>query len=313
MEALARWQHPVHGLVPPSRFVAVADRCGLTAELDAWVLRRALAEAGSLHDRGEVPHDAYVAVNVSARNLSDPRLEEVVVSSAAAAGLSPTGVVLEITEGAIMDDPDVSIALLRRLRDHGFGIAIDDFGTGYSSLAYLRELPITLLKIDRSFIGHITQDRDARAIAASIIDLARGVGVTVVAEGVETAEQAALLHQFGCHAGQGWLWSTAIAPAQIAASESWTSGFEPAPGTSTRPGTRASTRPAQPVTADQGLPRMMALHHTGASLATIAAALNREGYRAPTGVRWHSTSVARAIEASAYPMLQSEQDASASR
>jgi diguanylate cyclase (GGDEF)-like protein/PAS domain S-box-containing protein len=312
MEALARWQHPVHGFVPPSRFVAVADRSGLTAELDAWVLRRALAEAGSLRDRGAIPREAYVAVNLSARNLCDPHLEEVVVSSAAAAGLSPTGVVLEITEGAIMDDPDISIALLHRLRDHGFGIAIDDFGTGYSSLAYLRELPITILKIDRSFVSHITEDRDARAIAASIVDLARAVGVTVVAEGVETAEQAALLHQFGCRAGQGWLWSAATPPAQIGASDAWTSGFQATPDSPSPAGTRATAGHQQLVTADQGLPRMMALHHTGASLATIAAALNQEGYRAPTGVRWHSTSVARAIEACAYPMLQSDQDASAS-
>lgn len=297
MEALARWQHPEHGWLPPTSFVPLAARSGLSYELDSWVLRRALHEAGALRARGAAPADAYIAVNLSAMNLTDDRLLQAAISAAASARVAPADVVLEITEGAIMADTDAAVALLRRLRDHGFQIAMDDFGTGYSSLSYLRELPITMLKIDQSFVAHLAEDGDAHAIAASIVDLARAVGVTVVAEGVETAQQAALLRRLGCKAGQGWLWSTARAAQDVTGP--WVGGYAPVDGALVSPPRPHRVPPK--ATLEHGVERLLALHREGASLATVAAALNAEGFRTPTGVRWHSTSVARTVAEHADP------------
>ena len=300
MEALARWDHPDRGPVPPSSFVPVAELTGLAPQLDRWALRRALREAGALRDVGAVPADVEVAVNLSARNLGDTALEGVVAEASAAAGLRPEQVVLEITETAIMDDTAVAVELLGRLRARGFQIAIDDFGTGYSSLAYLRDLPITSLKVDRTFVQGIAEDSDALAIVASIVDLARTVGVRVVAEGVETAEQAAQLRRLGCTVAQGWLWSRAV-PVDDVRAGAWTTGF--AVPTDARSRAPRPTRAPLQVRSEHGRERLLALHCEGASLATIAAALNREGYRTPTGARWHRTSVARAVADSAYPAL----------
>jgi diguanylate cyclase (GGDEF)-like protein/PAS domain S-box-containing protein len=213
VEALARWNHPELGWVPPDRFVAVAEETGLAPELDRWALRRAISEAGAMRADGTLPADAYVAVNLSAGNLTDVALEALVASSALEAGLAPQDVVLEITEGAVMANPDVAIALLGRLRQRGFRVALDDFGTGYSSMAYLRRLPLTTLKIDRSFVAEIVDDPEALAIVTSIVQLAHATGVDVVAEGVETPGHAALLRGLGCGAAQGWLWSPAVPPA----------------------------------------------------------------------------------------------------
>jgi diguanylate cyclase (GGDEF)-like protein len=298
LEALARWDHPEHGPVPPSRFLPVAELGGLAADLDNWVLRRALLDAGALRASGVTPPGAYVAVNVSARHLSDAQLESRIVSFAAAAGLPPSSVVLEITERAIMNDAEAAVGLLHRLRDRGFGIALDDFGTGYSSLAYLRELPISTLKVDSSFTARITSDRDALAVVAAIIDLARAVGVGVVAEGVETPEQATLLRQLGCPAGQGWLWGRAVPLEEIRAQRTWSFPIVDVDATAPR-----ARRSAPALGPEHGSERLLALHGEGASLSTIAAALNGEGFRTPGGRRWHATSVARAVTASAYPSL----------
>ncbi|GAB3781089.1 sensor domain-containing protein [Nocardioides ungokensis] len=213
-EALARWTHRLHGPVPPDRFVAVAEDVGLAARLDRWALRLAAHDTTALRRAAAMPADAYVAVNVSARTLSDPGLEDWITWNVEAAGLTPADVLIEVTESAIMTDATYAVALLTRLRQRGFGVAVDDFGTGHSSLAYLRDLPLTVLKIDRSFVAELTDDASARAIAASIIELARAVGVTVVAEGVEKAADAELLRGLGCDAAQGWLWSPAVHPAE---------------------------------------------------------------------------------------------------
>jgi diguanylate cyclase (GGDEF)-like protein/PAS domain S-box-containing protein len=301
MEALARWTSPTYGEVPPARFVATAEMSGMALELDRWVVRTALAEAQQLRAAGVVPLEAYIAVNLSARSLVDGSLEEAITETAERVGLPPELVVLEITESAIMEDTATAIAILARLRARGFGIAIDDFGTGYSSLSYLRDLPISILKIDRSFVAGITEDRDALAIAASIVDLARAVGVSVIAEGIETSDQAALLKQLGCSAGQGWLWCRALPPSQIPAA-GWTGPCEPVPELGPAPSVPAG----HVVRREHGIDRLLAMHQQGASLATIASALNREGYRTPTGQRWHSATVARAITRSAYPALEDD-------
>lgn len=214
VEALARWTHPRHGPVPPDRFVSVAEDVGLASRLDQWALGRATQDVRDLRLAGALPATAYVAVNVSPRTLGHPGLEDWVTRHVDAAGLTPADVLLEVTESAIMADASSAAALLARLRRRGFGIAVDDFGTGHSSLAYLRDLPLTMLKVDRSFVADLTRDASSLAIAASIIELARAVGLTVVAEGVERLEDAELLRGLGCDAAQGWLWSAAVAPTQ---------------------------------------------------------------------------------------------------
>ena len=210
VEALARWQHPEHGAVPPSRFVHLAELIGLGPDLDRWVVRRALSEGAALLRSGALPAGATVAVNLSARHIADPELEALVASWAEQVGMPATQVVLEITETELMDDRELAVPLLRRLRARGFQVAVDDFGTGYSSLAYLRDLPVTSLKVDRSFVSGLAESADARAIVGSVLELARALGLAVVAEGVETPEQAAVLRELGCGAAQGWLWSRAV-------------------------------------------------------------------------------------------------------
>jgi diguanylate cyclase (GGDEF)-like protein len=298
MEALARWVHAEHGPVSPALFVPLAEDSGLALLLDTWAVHQALQDAGELRRAGYLPEQAYVAVNLSALTLREPELERTIVAATREAGLPPHLVVLEITESAIMQNSSVAIEALRRLRDQGFQVAVDDFGTGYSSLAYLRDLPVTLLKIDISFVLAITTDQDALAIVASIVDLARAVGVTVVAEGVETAEHADLLQRVGCQAGQGWLWSAAQTKQAIAAAR-WTEWrCEPADAAEVR------HQPVElVVNADPSVDRLLSMHRSGASLDTIAAALNREGSRTLNGLRWHRSSVARAITQVVYPSL----------
>jgi diguanylate cyclase (GGDEF)-like protein/PAS domain S-box-containing protein len=293
LEALARWRHLARGPVPPTRFVAVAERCGLAAALDRWVLRRALHDMARLRASGVVPPATSLAVNLSASNFGDPALDGDLRQWVQRAGLRPEQISLEITETAIMADSAVAVAVLGRLRQQGFRIAVDDFGTGYSSLAYLRDLPITTLKIDRSFIAEITGDAGALAIVATILELAGAVGVDVVAEGVETAEQAALLRTLGCGSAQGWWWSRAV-PADDLARVAWAGpaagpaedGGQPAPG---------------PAALEPALARLLELQAAGASLGTIAEALDREEHRTPSGHRWHVRAVASALRDLARP------------
>jgi len=214
VEALARWDHPQLGAIPPSRFVAVAESEGLTASLDRWALRRALRDAAQMRRSGAIPPAAYLAVNLSARSLGDPALDERIGAEVEESDLEPADVVLEVTESATMADPGAATALLERLRSRGFGIAVDDFGTGHSSLSYLQRLPVTMLKLDRSFVSGLTTDKDARAITDTVVGLARTMGLGVVAEGVETPEQLAALRSLGVTSGQGWLWSAAVPPAE---------------------------------------------------------------------------------------------------
>jgi diguanylate cyclase (GGDEF)-like protein len=290
LEALARWTHPERGPVSPSCFVTVAELSGLAPELDRWVLRRSLQDVARLRRAGVVPGDAYLAVNLSAASLTDTSVLDDLVSWTEASGLPATQLVLEITETAIMQDTEVAVELLRDLREHGFRVAMDDFGTGYSSLAKLRDLPVSALKIDRSFVADISEQRDALAIVAWIVDLARAVGVAVVAEGVETAEQVALLQGLGCVTAQGWFWGPAVPVTALLGRRALTG-----------PLARTAVPTAQARTAkrdagvSQSLQRLLELHQNGASTATIASTLNAERLCTPTGVRWHGASVARVL------------------
>jgi diguanylate cyclase (GGDEF)-like protein/PAS domain S-box-containing protein len=298
VEALARWTHPARGNVPPREFVAIAETMGLAPRLDEWVLRRACSDIPEL--RAALGADLRVSVNISARHLSDSDLPQRVISALASAGVGGGTLMLEITETALMGDPDNARTMIEELRAHGVRIAIDDFGTGYSSLSYLSRLPVDSLKIDRTFIEHITQQQDAMSIAASVVDLARGLRLNTVAEGVETEEQARLLHRLGCPEAQGWLWSRALPlPELIATVRSLAGGvFRRAidkPHRTPRPDKRGV------VTADHGLHEIVRLHREGASPASIAAALNAEGYRTPEDQQWHRATVARVINDTAYP------------
>ncbi len=200
-EALVRWHHPVRGMVSPEEFIPLAERSGLIGQLTLQVLRRSLAELARLRSAGLLPS---VAVNLSPRVLLDVDLPRQVETMLAAAGLPPHVLTLEVTEGAVMADPERALAVLEGLHRVGVHLSVDDFGTGYSSLSYLKRLPVQEVKIDRSFITRLAEDPADAAIVRSTIELAHALGLTVVAEGVEDEATLALLGTWGCEAAQGF-------------------------------------------------------------------------------------------------------------
>lgn len=201
VEALARWSHPTRGLVAPSWFVPLAEQAGLAPELTRWSLNAALREFSRIH---RLRPDLRCSINLSSRVFGDPGLAERVTAALAIWGVPPERLVLEVTETAVIEDPEQSAEALGRLREAGIGIALDDFGRGYSSFQYLRHLPATELKIDRVFVQIETDDERGGRLLRSMIDLAHGLGLTAVAEGVELTEQADLLRDLGCEYAQGW-------------------------------------------------------------------------------------------------------------
>lgn len=200
-EALVRWQHPQSGLVPPAEFISLAEDTGLILGIGEWVLREACRWATFIG----VEHGVQVAVNLSARQFNDPKLIELVRRVLAESGLPPTLLVLEITETTAMQQTDVAVSTLNKLKQLGVSLAIDDFGTGYSSLAYLRRFPVDRLKIDRSFVADLPGDRNAESLVSGIIGLGHALDLTVVAEGVETQAQKDFLATLGCDLVQGQL------------------------------------------------------------------------------------------------------------
>lgn len=215
VEALVRWQHPSMGLVPPDRFIALAESTGLIIPMGAWVLQTACAQMAQWLEAGTLPPDALMCVNVSARQLADTDLVAQVQSACETVGLAAQNLELEITESSVMSSPEESAARLKQLRALGVKLAIDDFGTGYSSLSYLKRLPLTKLKIDRSFVSDIPQDDNDMAITRAIIALTRSLGLEVLAEGIETEHQRAFLVQEGCPQGQGYLFSRPLTGADV--------------------------------------------------------------------------------------------------
>ena len=207
LEALLRWQSPDLGLVPPLKFIPLLEETGLILEVGAWVLRRAALDHRAWAEQG--PQAPRIAVNVSAIQLRQRDFLRV-VHEAIAVGVTPTGIDLEITESLIMEDVEASIEKLKAVRELGMNIAIDDFGTGYSSLAYLAELPLAILKIDRVFVAKLPHDPTATMIVKTIITMAHSLRLKVVAEGVETEEQAKLLQLLRCDQMQGYLISKAV-------------------------------------------------------------------------------------------------------
>jgi EAL domain-containing protein (putative c-di-GMP-specific phosphodiesterase class I) len=200
VEALLQWQHPVFGMVPPEAFIPIAERTGRIVELGAWVLRRSLAEFATVADQR-----LTLAVNVSPRQLTGARLVDTVAEALQDYGIHPGRLVLEITESAFVDDPVTARAVLTELRDLGVTIALDDFGTGWSSLSYLRTLPVDVLKIDRSFVKDLPTDLAACAVVSAVLGLGHGMGLVVVAEGVEREEHLAVLRDMGCDEYQGFI------------------------------------------------------------------------------------------------------------
>src|SRR6185503_9131673 len=204
VEALIRWQSPELGLVPPLKFIPLMEETGMILEVGAWALRRAAADhRGWVEQQLPAPR---VAVNVSAVQLRQAGFVAT-VREAISGGVVPTGIDLEITESLVMDDVEGNIRKLNELRAQGIEIAIDDFGTGYSSLAYLARLPVQTLKIDRAFITTMLKDPNTTTLVSTMISLAHSLRLTVVAEGVETEEQAKLLRLLRCDFMQGYLFS----------------------------------------------------------------------------------------------------------
>ncbi len=204
VEALARWKHPERGWIPPAEFIPVAERMGLIKSLTAYVVEIATGQSLAWQRAGSA---FPVAVNVSMRNLLDPKFPESMEAIVVAAKADPHTLKLEITESAIMVEPGRVLETMNRLRQVGFGFAIDDFGTGYSSLAYLQRLPVEQIKIDRSFIAQLTADSGSAAIVRATIELARSLTLDLVAEGVEDEATWNLLGQMGCFAAQGYFLS----------------------------------------------------------------------------------------------------------
>ncbi|MDR7089997.1 EAL domain-containing protein [Cellvibrio fibrivorans] len=215
-EALLRWRHPERGLVPPNHFIPLAEEIGLIIPLGAWVIAEAARQVNAWHQAGFA--DLIVSVNISALQFHQAGFLAEVQGLLAQAGTQPSALELELTESMLMSDMEVSIQVLQAFRDLGYRIAIDDFGTGFSCLNYLRRLPVNILKIDQSFVRDMQTDGASLAIVTSIIRLAESLGMETIAEGVETAEEVALLASQGCRLMQGYHFSKPLPPVQF---EAW--------------------------------------------------------------------------------------------
>jgi EAL domain-containing protein (putative c-di-GMP-specific phosphodiesterase class I) len=206
-EALARWEHPTRGAVPPVEFIPLAEETGDIRTLGAWVMKTATAQAEAWRESIPGCETLHLAVNISPLQLDDDDFVEMVTGVLLATGFPANQLTLEITESMLVRDRVVSAGKLNALRERGIRIAIDDFGTGYSSLSYLAEIPADIVKIDQSFVADLHPQSGSRVLVKSIIDLARSLGLEVVAEGVEETGQAEILHDLGCGTVQGYLFA----------------------------------------------------------------------------------------------------------
>jgi diguanylate cyclase (GGDEF)-like protein/PAS domain S-box-containing protein len=213
VEALLRWQHPEWGFVAPERFIAVAEESGLIVPIGAWVLHAACQQAAAWHAAGLGP--LRVAVNLSARQFAQADLAQTVAAALEASGLAPDALDLELTESMVASDLDRTVEILARLKQLGIQLSIDDFGTGYSSLAHLKRFPLDVLKIDRSFVQELGAGASGAAIPDAIIAMAHSLGIRVIAEGVETEAQCALLARKMCDEIQGFLFAAALPAPEV--------------------------------------------------------------------------------------------------
>ncbi len=208
-EALIRWQHPERGLVPPSEFVPLAEETGLIVPLGAWALEESCRQAMHWHEASADGTRLSISVNLSPRQLAEPSLPNEVARVLGETGLVADSLWLEITESTLMRDAESALSALGALRALGLHLAVDDFGTGYSSMAYLAQLPVESLKIDRSFVSDVGRRADSTAITTAIVSLAHALRLKTVAEGIEQPDQLDRLRAMGCEFGQGYLFGPA--------------------------------------------------------------------------------------------------------
>ncbi|PHS68734.1 MAG: GGDEF-domain containing protein [Methylophaga sp.] len=201
VEALIRWLHPKHGLISPDDFIPMAERTRTIQQVTRWVLRQAFIDCAKWHKTGM---NLKVSVNLSTKDLHDPELPDFIGGIQASTQVKPEWIILEITEGSIMTDPEQAMEIIQRLHDRGYQFSIDDYGTGYSSLAYLKKLPLAELKIDRSFVKDIVHSQNDAVIVNATIHLAQNLGLKIVAEGVENTEVMEKLRDYGCDIVQGF-------------------------------------------------------------------------------------------------------------
>jgi diguanylate cyclase (GGDEF)-like protein len=204
-EALARWRHPTKGMVPPALFIPVAEDSGLILPLGEWALREACRKAA------QWPNDLHIAVNLSPMQFSAPNLFALIEGILSETGLAPSRLELEITERIFMENSEGTLSTLRRLKQLGVRISLDDFGTGYSSLSYLRSFPFDKIKVDRAFVSDLKDSSDHIVIVQAVVSIARALGMTTTAEGVETEDQQKFLSMLGCDEAQGYLFSAPVA------------------------------------------------------------------------------------------------------
>jgi len=219
VEALVRWNHPQRGLVPPAQFIPFAEQTGYISAITRWVIAHAIQQGGAWQRAGR---SIRVSVNISARDLHQGDALVLFVAAELLAAQFPAGMLcLEITESALMQNPRSAQSTLRRLCELGISTSIDDYGTGYSSLAYIKQLAVSELKIDRTFVSGMEADKRNSAIVRSTIELGHNLGLAVVAEGVETEHELERLRGYGCDTAQGYL---VARPMPAAALEKWLDG-----------------------------------------------------------------------------------------
>ncbi len=230
VEALVRWMHPVRGRMSPLEFISLAERTGLIGPLGWWVMHTACAQMRDWIEDGYADERQHVSVNVSPIQLAEPDMARRIARILRDTGLDPRQLQLEITESVLVDRPEALVADLTELMSLGVRIAIDDFGTGHSVLAYLKDLPVDVLKIDKAFVDEIDQDAGRARLTQGIVQLAQALDLSIVAEGIETAPQASLLHGLGDMLGQGFLYSRPVG-ADVAATLLRDGNFGPTPET----------------------------------------------------------------------------------
>ena len=216
-EALVRWQHPTRGAIPPMTFIPVAEEAGLIGAIGSWVRTEALRQLAVWRADGTVTDDFYLSINVSPRQLSEPELPLIIAAELLEHGVPAGSIALEMTESVMVDGSSVTARVLHELRELGLRLLVDDFGTGFSALGYLRRFPVTGVKIDRSFVSGLGDSVEDEEIVRAVVAMSRALGLSVVAEGVETRPQREVLAAAGVTQGQGWLWGAAVRPGDFAA------------------------------------------------------------------------------------------------